>query len=376
MRKGQIGVQAIALIAAMSVSVAQAAAQAPAADQKKADAASSDEQRPKTLPAPTGKTTVQRWFDLQTASVLARYRRIETSKGVVSSNHVQDGLALKARIKFDAKAKYTLNAGLATGTSFTGGWNNVGWGTGGPRVTNLYVKQLFLAAAPVKGLDVSYGGLGFVRGESTEITTYDNDGYLVGARVSVKRPKSFHVDEISFTNGYVGDTTKPSFLNRYSRLDEANYRHLLVGRRIGKTLGLSADYTRLSGVDTARAAVNVKTPDAHMIDFVRYEQYKRFGATAAFGFAAYGEKALTKRVALGAGYADIDAKYGGLNADRFNKGRRLFEQATLKVTRDLSVSGFLTQAVHNSFAVSNKKRGDLVLTYNALAPIQRAGLFR
>jgi hypothetical protein len=65
-----------------------------------------------------------------------------------------------------------------------------------------------------------------------------------------------------------------------------------------------------------------------------------------------------------------------LNADRFNKGRRIFEQANLKVLRDLTVSAFLTQAVNNPFAVSNQQRVDIVAAYNVLGPIQRAGYFR
>ena len=141
-------------------------------------------------------------------------------------------------------------------------------------------------------------------------------------------------------------------------------------------MSASADYTRLSGVDTFRTAINAKTPKAHVIDFVRYEQYRRAGPKADFGYAVYAEKAVVKRLSLGLGYADIDPNYGGLNADRFNKGRRIFEQANLKVLRDLTVSAFLAQAVHNPFAVSNKQRVDIVAAYNVLGPIQRAGYFR
>jgi hypothetical protein len=369
------GFWVIALTAVLSGAAAPVSAQAPAGDQKKDGVVTAD-QTTQVPPRGTVKASVERWFDVQTASVMARYRRVETTADVVTSNHMQDSVALKARFKFDPKGRLTLNAGVATGSSFTGGWNNTGWGTGGDAVFGMYLKQLFLAATPVKGVDASYGGLAFVRGESTEITSYDNDGYMVGARVTLKRPNQFFLDEISFTNAYVCDVATPGFSDRYSRLGDANYHHLLLGKRVGKVLGLSADYTRDAGVDVLRTAFNLKTPKARVIDFVRYEQYKRFGETAAFGFAAYGEKALTRRVSVGAGYADIDPKYGGRNADRFNKGRRLYEQATLKVTRDLSVSAFLTQAVNNSYAVANARRIDLVVVFNALGPVQRAGMFR
>jgi hypothetical protein len=384
MRVISVGVRVAFVTAVVVASAASVWAQGPPANQDQAASgaaarASADEpQKPAPVPAaaPSVKTTIQRWFDVQTASFLARYRRVESSAGIVMSNHLQDSIALKARFKFDAKGRYSINAGIATGTSFTGGWNNTGLGTGGDRVTNLYLKQLFLAAAPVKGVELTYGGLTVVRGESTEITSYDNDGYVTGERVSVKRPKQLYFDEIAFTNGYLGDVNAPGFTDRYSRLDEFNYRHALVAKRFTKWLGVSGDYTRLSGVGTVRAAFTAKTRRARIVDLVRYEQYRRTGPAPAFGFAAYGEKTVVPRASVGVGYADIDAKYGGLNADRFNKGRRMFEQSTVKITRDLSASLFVTQAVHNAFAVSNRERVDVVVTYNALGAFQRAGLFR
>jgi hypothetical protein len=169
------------------------------------------------------------------------------------------------------------------------------------------MKRLFLAAAPVKGLDVSYGGLSVARGEATEMTSYDNDGYIVGERISVKRPKQVYFDELSFTNGYLGDISTPGFTDRYTRLDEVNYRQMLVGKKFAKWIGVSADVTRLAGVSTVRAAVNAKVPQARVIDTVRYEEYRRLGAAGAYGFSAYGERAIGKRLTAGAGFADIDA---------------------------------------------------------------------
>ena len=378
MRGARLGVLAASLSVAIFAAPTPLRAQAPASDQGKGGTAATDSKPEQARPAPepTFKASVQRWFDVQTASLLARYRRIETSGGIATSNHMQDSVALKVRFKFDKKGNYTINGGAATGSSFTGGWNNAGWGTGGDRVMAFYLKQLYLGAVPVKGLDLSFGGVGILRGESTEITSYDNDGYLMGERVSVKRKTQLYFDEIAFTNAYLGDVSAPDVFNRFRRLDEPNYRQFLVSKKVASWLGASGDYTRLSGVGTVRATVTAKTPGAHVIDLVRYEQYKRLGTTAAYGFAAYGEKTLVKRVAIGAGYADIDAKYGGLNADRFNKGRRWFTQDTDKITRDLSASFFMTKAVHNAFAVTNGTRVDVVVTYNVLTALQGAGILR
>jgi len=334
-----------------------------------------------SLPPVAGplQTGVERWIDVQTGLYQTRYRDVETSAGVRSANQMQDSLTLKARIKFDPMGKVSLGTLIGTGSGFTSSWNNTGIGTGAA-LHMLYMKQLFIAAVPVKGVEASYGGIGVVRGESTEITSYDNDGFLLGARLTVKRAKTLYFDEISFTNAYLGETTESSFISRTEHLDEANYRQALVAKKLRPWLAASGDYTWLSGngrtVGTFRAAVSVKTPRARVVDLVRWEQYRRNGPNAAFGFDAHGEKALTRRIIVAGGYADIDANYGGLNADRFNKGRRLYQLGTVKLTPELSASLYVTEAVHNAFAVANQRRVDVVLAYNALARLQRAGRFK
>ncbi len=219
-------------------------------------------------------------------------------------------------------------------------------------------------------------GLAFVRGQSTEITTYDNDGYLVGERLSVRRPKNLFFDEVSATLGYFGDLSTPSFTSRYRRLDEINYGHVLVSRKAAAWLSASADYTRLSSVSTFRTAVTVKTRRAGVVDLVRYEQYARGGGSAAFGFAACAEKTAHSRVTMAPATPTVDLHYGGLNADRFNKGRRVYATGTVKLTPELSASLFAAQAVHNAGAIANSSRVDVILTYNALATLTRTGVLR
>jgi hypothetical protein len=120
----------------------------------------------------------------------------------------------------------------------------------------------------------------------------------------------------------------------------------------------------------------VKTTPARVVDSVRWEQYRRGGPAPAFGYAVAAEKALTKRITISGGYADIDENYGGLNGDRFQRGRRLFQLGTVKLTRELSASVFVTEAVNNRFPVPNHRRLDLILACNVLASLQRAGLFK
>jgi len=43
-------------------------------------------------------------------------------------------------------------------------------------------------------VEIQYGGLYFDRGQSTEVTSYDYDGYLVGERITLNRPRNFYFD--------------------------------------------------------------------------------------------------------------------------------------------------------------------------------------
>ena len=134
--------------------------------------------QPSPPPAP-----LARWLELQNATLNLRYRVIDNTAGVTTTNQVQHRESLRGRVKFDRSAKYTLNFGLFTGTRFTSGWDNTGWGIADAQ-KNLAFKAMYFAAVPIPGVEAQYGGLYIVRGESTELTTYDEDGYVTGERVS------------------------------------------------------------------------------------------------------------------------------------------------------------------------------------------------
>lgn len=316
---------------------------------------------------------LSRWFEFQTGTLGTRYRYVEDSKGVRTANQWQYTGQFKGRFKFDAKGRASVTMVFATGNAFTGGWNNTGVGTG-DLVRMWPLKQLHFAAIPLAGVEASFGGIGFVRGESTEITTYDNDGYLSGERISVKRPKSLYFDDIAFTSAFLGNTSTPAFWDRWESLGESrNYFQYFASKIINKSVATSADYTRQFGVGIFRAAVSAKTSKARVADAVRYEQYVRGGPKTGNGFAVFGEKNITKRLNAGFGFANIDANDGSLNADRFGKGKRIYETMSLKVTPEFSFQLFMGQAVANDYAISSKYRIDIVGSYNALGAIQRHG---
>ena len=337
-------------------------------------------QPPAVAPAaPVAKPSpskLSRWLEFQTGTLGGRYRSIETSQGVRSANQAQYSGQVKGRFKFDPAGRVSVTAFAATGTAFTSGWNTTGIGTGDP-VRQWSLKHLYVSIVPVAGAELSYGSLGFVRGESTEITTFDNDGYLSGERLSVKRPKDLYFDEVAVTSGFVGDVTAAAVWDRWDSLvDSRNYVQYFVSKKVSKTVGASADYTRFAGVGTVRAGMAVKTPRAHVVDALRYEQYVRGGPKAASGFAVFGDKAVSARLTAGIGFANIDLNYGSLNADRFGKGRRVYETMALKVTKDFSFQVFMGQAVSNDVPLSNKYRVDIIGSYNVLGALQRRGMLK
>lgn len=331
--------------------------------------------KPEAKPAQANEGDLARWFELQTATLSTRYRYIENSAGATTFNHMQHNEAFKGRFKFDAAGRYSVNAGLFTGNSFTGSWNNTGAGTGKP-VTNLYLKQLYFSAKPVRGVELQYGGLYILRGESTEITSYDNDGFIMGERITLNRPKELFFDEVSVTYAHLGDLNNPDVTERLDRLDQSNYHQFLVSKKIGKRAVVSADYTFQSGVETLRQGVKLNTPELRVIDSLRFENYQRTDISPDYGFAVAGEKTLFKRLNLAGGYARIDPNYGGLNFDRFNTGKRIYVTGTYVISPEFSVSTFATRAVANDFALSNRNRFDLVFSYNLLKSLQRLGAFK
>ena len=174
------------------------------------------------------------------------------------------------------------------------------------------------------------GGIYVVRGEATEITTYDSDMFLTGQRVTVKRPKQLWFDEISATQAYLGDWKTPDMWDRYQRLTESNYYHFLLGKKVGKRVGVSADYTEVKvRVPTMRSAFALGgsrgSPFSTDSD-LRRTRAQKVGPTP-FGWALTLDKKVG-RAGMSGGFASIDEHYGGLNGDYYNRGDRWFGKAT------------------------------------------------
>jgi hypothetical protein len=324
-------------------------------------------------PAPPPR--IARWLDLQNATLNLRYRVTDNGAGVVTTNQLQHRESLRGRVKADRAGRYALNFGLFTGARFTSGWDNTPFGISDTQ-KNFALKQLFVAAQPIAGVEVQTGGLYCLRGESTEITTYDEDGYLMGERISVRRPKNLYFDEISFTNAYLNpDTALIGVNHRFRYFDEPNYRHLLVDKKFGKRAGASTDFTIDRGARTWRQAMNVKTPELRYVDAITLENYERVHPDKEYGFALSLEKAVTRRLSVNGGFASIDRRFGGLNSDRFNSGNRVFLTTTYVVSPQFTASYYITTAVGPSATLPLRTMSNLVFGYNVLPDLHRTGLF-
>lgn len=319
---------------------------------------------------------LSRWVDVQNAALNMRYRFVDTSAGTITTNQIQHRESLRARLKFDPPGRYALNVGVFSGSRFTSSWNNTGVGLGDWQAP-LGVRALYLAAQPVTGVEAQYGSLYIIKGESTEITTYDEDGYVIGERLSVRRPRQLFFDEMSATVGYfTGDPAEYGVSKRVKYLDERpNYGHFLVDKKFGTRAGVSVDFTSVAGARTWRGATNVNTRELRAVDSILFENYKRTNARPAYGFAVTANKAVAPKVGLQAGYARIDPFYGGLNSDRFHIGKRVFAMATYTISPRFTASAFITRAVGNNVTLPQRTLSNLIFAYNALPDLRRTGLF-
>jgi hypothetical protein len=237
------------------------------------------------------------------------------------------------------------------------------------------MRQIYFSATPVPGLEGQIGSLFVNRGEHTEFTTYDDDGWVTGGRVSVRRPKSLYVDELSVTRGAVASTPTPNLWKRWDDLDDLNYTQVLVAKRFTQIVAASMDYTKHGKADTLRGAVSLRFKAGSPLSAVRWEQYARVSDPDAAGFAVTAERPVTKWVRLQGGYATIDQLYGGLNADRIQRGRRLFAIANVPIHGPLSASIFATHAFDADYTISNKTRFDAVLAWDVLNSLRATGKF-
>jgi hypothetical protein len=351
----------------------------------------------------SAESPLARWFELDAANFSVRYRNSFATDGVHVFDDWQQRSLLGGKFKLDKDGKYFIGFRASSGRYFNWSYANFsgldykqastaavtamsplqqasvyaayyadpqgativshleagGWG--------FYVRDLYASATPIKALTFEFGGIPIERGVGTEITTFDEDGYISGERMRVHDASHLFFDEIDVTAAYLGDITTPNFFDRYDRLTQNNYRQFLVEKKLTNRVKASADYTWLGGTHTWREAILANVKEARADDSVRVELYQRtnslqlpaFLATDGYGWAFTASKKFAKRFTLEGGYASIDQDYGvyslsstyasaafSLNGDSFQVGNRFFGRANVKLANCVSLFGFYTHQIN------------------------------
>jgi len=303
---------------------------------------------------------------------------VESDTGRLTSSTLQWQPQLRARLLFDERARYSLHVGAFSGAHLVSGWNNTAGGLG-VYTGDFNVKQLFLAALPSSSLELQFGGLYINRGESSEVTAYDNDAYIVGERVIWRRTGV--LSQISITTGFIGDYREPNFFVRAGRLSDWNYGQVLLGARLGSHVSSSLDYTYEEGRDLLRQAITVRIPRrVKVLVAIKGDAYQRVAATSGQGVSLSADLRPISRLTITTGVAHVDQHYlipgyMSANSDRFERGRRFFSVGTLSLTRDLSVGWFHGQAFQTHYPIPNKRRWEIFATFNPTATLKARGIF-
>jgi hypothetical protein len=229
----------------------------------------------------------------------------------------------------------------------------------------VFVKELFVSVRPLAGIEVQAGGLEFSRGESTEATSYDNDGWIVGERVAVRRSPARFLDGLVFTRGYLGDLAATSVFNRLHRLGTANYYQALALKHLARS-SFSIDYTAHSGTHVVRGAANLDLSSLRVIDRIRLESYARMSPTTAYGYAITVQHWFSHRVMTAGGVSAIDDAYGGLNGDLYGIGRRLYGSISRRFGAAWLGSVQIARGIGANSPTSPRTRVDVALAYDVL----------
>ncbi len=304
-------------------------------------------------------------LEVQSLTLGLRYRMLENQLGSRSQNWSDHHQGLKLRLKLDRAARYSLTAVAFNGDSFQASWNLRGL-RDGESSNRVFLKQLYVTGKPRKDVEFQYGGLPIVRGESSEITSYDNDGYLMGQRLTLS-PKHV-VDGITVTAGYLGDLRQPSVTRRLHRLSDVNYGQILVRKKLSERLTATADFTEDDEERTLRQGIVIRP--ARGVDLVRIEAYERVSGARAAGGAITVEKPFG-RTRLAASFASVDDHYRPVNGDRYGRGRRLSFTSTTALTPDISLQFFVTRALDDDLVMGNRTRFDVHIRYELAALLRQ-----
>ena len=357
-----------------------------------------------SVPVKEAAPLTARWLDLKSLSHGERYRNAYNQGGSHVFEDGQQRSLVEGRVKLDPQARYTIGFRASSGRYFN--WAYADYAGKGfvahtrdasfPQSYNrtelvelftavaadpknlatvsttlhsngwqFYMRELYFSATPVKAVTAEFGSFGFERGFSSEITTFDDDGYLSGERIRIRDAKHLFFDEVGYTNAFFGDIGVPNLFSRGSSLKNFNYRQVFAQKQLNERVGFSGEYTWQVGTDTLREAAVVKTNGLKVVDGIRFEAYERLNTVTLQGLAIKGapggavsfEKKLGTHLSGDLGLASIDKDYSvyfgsrfvhaygfSLNGDSYGQGDRVFSHLSYKINPVVTASGFYTHA--------------------------------
>lgn len=370
-----------------------------------------------------------RWLQLNTLSHSERYRNAFAVGGGHIFENAQQRSLIAGKIKLDSEGRYNIGFRASSGRYFNWAYGSyTGEGVpsrvqspgfplsyyGTPAVMfaatqsafadpvgfnvvttqlqsngwQFYMRELYFSATAIKPVTVEFGSFGIERGLSTEITTFDDDGYLSGERIRFHDPRHLFFDEVGFTSAFFGDIATPNLFDRGSSLKKFNYRQTFFKKQLDKRIGFSGEYTWQTGSSTLREAAVIGVHESRVVDSVRFEAYERLNAVTfpgvaqspvgpvapqsfagASGFAVAAQKKWGK-LSADAGYASIDQHYGvyagyrfltaaafPLNGDAYGQGKRPFVHASYTIAPGVTAFGFYTHEVGSERVLTLNQQG-------------------
>jgi hypothetical protein len=359
-----------------------------------------------TATADPERPYTSRWMDLKEMSSSFRYRQAFNQGGAKTFDDGQQRMMIINTFKLDKDQKYTIHLRADSGGYFNWSYADMaghgfayrqhnGWikssytpaqaaersaagkaDPAGLAITTgtistgwrFYIRELWLSATPEKHVNVEFGSLGIERGYGSEITTFDDDGWVSGERITFKDVPHLFFNEVGYTNAYFGDIGTPNFFDRGSSLTSFNYRQVFAKKRVNKHVSFSAEYNFLGGTHTTREAALIDAKPTKAFDAVRVELYQRYNTVnlqglnvgGGDGFAVTLEKQINRRIGGNIGYADVDGDYSvyaghrvqhavglSMNGDSYGQGKHPFIHTSIKLTPFMSLFGFYTHAIDN-----------------------------
>jgi hypothetical protein len=285
-----------------------------------------------------------------------RYQYV--AAGRVLADHLQHHQAIAGRITAGRRVVAGVRAAALTGAGFRSSWNGTGIGSAGRALP--YLEQLAVVVSVPGAVAAELGGIAPVMADISEVTGFDNDGYLVGAQLAVRPRGLGPVDELVVTAGDLGDPAESAVTRRLRRFGRVSYGQLLVAGRLGAA-AVTVEGSFRDGVAGGAGAVRYRHPSGRW--GLRTEGFARDDGT--LGAAVAGE-IRAGRVWGEAGLASVDGRV--LNGDRFGTGRRVFAGVTAKLAPSLEGFAFGTERIGGPPGF--ERRGDLGLRYDWRAALR------